>query len=205
MKDLKKLLIFVFMFFTAFAMEALTSTQIMQKTTNAINNASCISATFKIVSSFGSSSGTFKSKGKKFNYISNQASVWYDGKNMWTTNPKAKETTIMVPTTEEIRESNPLDYIKSNASLYNSSLLNQTDKTKYVVNLQPKNGNKRLPNLVLTLNSKTFKPIKIKILEKGSKPIEITLTNVNYSANANDSEFKYPKSKFSGFDLVDLR
>lgn len=205
MVNLRKALLAIFMIIGGLVCSALTPAQIMQKTTNALKNATGVSASFKISSSYGTSIGTFKSKGNKFSFVSNQSSVWYDGKAMWTTNHKTKETTIMVPTAQEIRESNPLEYIKSNATLFTPTIVSQTDKSKYVLKLQPKSGSRTMPNLELTVNSTSFKPIKIKILEKGSKPIEITLTNVNYSARPYDSEFQYPKSKFSGYDLVDLR
>lgn len=206
MKNIHKIIIiFLISFFYSFNLHALTSAQVLQKSTNALNSASGISATFKMTSAYGSSSGTYKAKGKKFCYLSATSSTWYDGKNMWVSNVGSKETTLMIPNPDELREANPVDYIKIYSSQYNTSFINQTDKSKYVLKLQPKSNKKSLPSLELTVNANNFKPQKIKIIQKGTKPIEIWLYNVNYNAKLFETDFKYPKSKYPGYDIVDLR
>ncbi len=182
-----------------------TANQILQKTATALNNATGISATFKMSTGYGYTDGTFKAKGKNFCYLSRHSSTWYDGKTMWITNSNSKETTISTPSLEEVRESNPLEYLKTYSNKYTPTLVNNADKTQYVLMLKSKQGRNSLPSIELAVNRNSFKPVSIKIMQKGTKPITITLFNVNYRASISESDFKYPKSKFPGYELVDVR
>lgn len=201
----RHIVILIALLFTFPGFGAITPSQVLQKTTNALNNATGISATFSMSTGYNTYAGTFKTKGTKFCYVSGSLSTWYDGKTMWITNSGSKETTLMIPSPEEIRESNPLEYIKSYSKQYTPSLINQADKSKYTLKLQPKSGKGSLPTLELTVNSRNFKPVKLKIVSKGARPIIVSLSNVNYNSPIAESVFKYPKSKYPGYNLVDLR
>ena len=94
------------------AFSATTAADVMKQASDKLRTAKGVTCKFTLSSNQGKMAGTLKSAGAKFALTTPASSTWFNGKNMWTYNSSSKESTIVAPTESEIREVNPLEYIK---------------------------------------------------------------------------------------------
>lgn len=204
MKSLRWLFIFLPMTI-CLGLSAQTASGIMDKAAAAARAAKGITGSFTVSSSGGSFNGTLKASGNKFVFTTPSVSTWYNGKYMWTYNASSHETTLVSPTQGEIQESNPLNYLKS----YNSQFIPSFSKTKvtgkYVIVLSPKSKRNAVKNVVVTLNSKSLRPEKFVVAQPSGVSTTISVKSLNYTGVVKVSEFEYPKSRYKGVQIVDLR
>lgn len=153
----------------------------------------------------GTLQGTVKSSGNKFAIETPSVSSWYNGSNLWTYNAASKETTLVKPTPAEIRESNPLEYVKNNTKEYTASFSKLKQAGKYVVILTPKKRSNEIKSLELVLNAKTYKPEKMNITLKSGVTSKIVIKSIDYNAHFSNTDFEYPSSKYNKVKIVDLR
>lgn len=195
--------IIVMMFFPLHASAALTAEQVATKTAAFVGSGKSVSASFTISSGGRSTSGTVKTSGDKFAVILPQFSTWYNGKTLYTYNPRANETTVTNPTAQELMESNPLLYIKGKSG-YRYSFSPVKRNGKYVVDIIPSNTKSGVKKVTVTVNSTTFYPEKIAVTTTGGNTI-VTVNSFKPSAQVALSEFEYPKSKYPKAEIIDLR
>lgn len=183
---------------------ALTPEQVAQKAAAVISNARSISASFTVSSGGKESKGSIKSLGTKFTVQLPEFSTWYDGKDMYTYNPRTSETTVTVPTAQELLESNPLLYVKGGAGgyVYNFSPVKRNGK--YVVDLIPRNKKSGIKKLTFTINASDFHTERIAV-SVGATQTVIDVTSFKTNLGFSSSEFDYPKSRFPKAEIVDLR
>ena len=182
----------------------LSAEQVAQKAAAKISGSNGLSAQFTIVNNGKKGNGSIKSSGNKFTVNLPGASMWYNGKDLYTFNSNTNETTIVNPTAQELLDSNPLLYVKSGGGAFSYSFSPNKIKGKYVVNLLPRDKKNEIKKLIFTVNANDFKTEKIEVnTSNGNFTIEITdfKTNIPISSN----EFEYPKSKYPNAEIVDLR
>lgn len=183
---------------------ALTPEQVAQKTASVISTAKTISATFTLNGNGRKSQGSIKSSGIKFVVTLPEVSSWYDGKSLYTYNPRIAETTVVTPTASELMESNPLLYVKGAGSNYNYKFSTVMRNGKYVVDLTPVKKNTGISNMTVTVNSENFHPEKI-VVTTSSGVMTIDITSFKTGLAIPDTDFNYPKSKYPKAEIVDLR
>lgn len=183
---------------------AVTAEEVVQKAAAVINNSKSINADFTLSTNGHSTKGVIKSRGNKFTMRLPEVSTWYNGKDLYTYNPRTVETTITVPTAQELLESNPLLYVKGGAGGYSYSFSPQKQSGKYIVNLVPRNKKSNIKKLTFIVNAKTFQAEKIVVEMNGGETI-INVTSFKTGEVISDSEFEYPKAKFPKAEIVDLR
>lgn len=182
-----------------------TAADIMKIASGNLKAAKGVNCKFTMSSNQGNISGTLKASGPKFALTTAAASTWYDGKDMWTYNSSTNETTLVTPTAAELRESNPLEYIKQYYSEYTPTFSNTKKTGKYIITLTPKKKSNEVKTLDVTLNAKSFKPEVISIVLKSGAKSVITINSIDYNYVFKASDFEYQKSKFPKAQIVDLR
>ena len=188
----------------SFANASLTPQQVAQKTAAVVSNAKTISATFTFSGNGRKSQGSIKSSGNKFSVILPEVSTWFDGKTMYTYNPRTVETTVITPTAAELMESNPLLYVKGAGSNFTYKFSTVKRTGKYVVDLTPLKKNSEIKKMTITVNSTTFNPERIIVTTLGGV-LTIDITSFKTGVEIPASEFNYPKSKYPKAEIIDLR
>ncbi|MCH5230808.1 MAG: outer-membrane lipoprotein carrier protein LolA [Muribaculaceae bacterium] len=179
--------------------------QILDKAIAKITSSKGCRANFKVFNSGYSGSGSILSSGNKFKVTMPDAEVWYNGKDLYTYNKRAGETTVVVPSPEELAESNPLAYVTSARNKYNVTFSTVKKTDRYVLELTPKVKNGDIKRITLTLKKADFSPEKIVVEPKSGSPVSAEITSFKINVTTASSEFEYPKSKFSEIELIDLR
>lgn len=206
MKNIKILSLILFLFMATAALNAATPSPetVVSKAASVIGNAKGITANFRMTSGKHTTSGTIKSAGKKFSVILPEVSTWYNGKNLYTYNPRTNETTLTVPTATELLESNPLLYVKGGAGAYTYSFSKNPKKGKYVVDLTPRKKNTGIRKLVFTIDAKSYTVERIEVTADGGASV-IDVTSFKTDVVPPASEFEYPSRKYPKAEIVDLR
>lgn len=186
------------------AFSAETATQIMNRASSAFRNARSISATFSMSGSLGSAAGTFNYAAGKFALVTNAASTWYNGKYMWSYNPRTGETTLIKPTASDIAESNPFSILASMQGSFNATFAKSQPAGKRVLVLIPKSGRNNIRKVLLTLDAKRLVPTNLLIYDKGGTT-RVTVSKVVANRGLPASTFNYPKSRYPKARIVDLR
>lgn len=186
------------------ASAALTPEQVAQKAASVISAAKGISASFTISANGRSSKGTIKSSGDKFTVLLPDVSIWFNGKDLYTYNPRTSETTVTKPTAQELLESNPLLYVRGGAGGYTYSFSPVKRNGKYVVDLIPRSKKSGIKKLTFTINATNFHTERIAV-SVGSSLTTIDVTSFTTGSTASESEFEYPSSKYPKAEIVDLR
>ncbi len=182
---------------------ALTASDVAKKTAALINGTNGVSATFSITANGKTVKGSVKTSGKKFFVSVPQMSTWYNGSSLYTYNPRINETTVTIPTAQELMESNPLLYVNA-SSAYRYSFSPVKRNGKYVVDIIPSNQKQGIKKLTITVSSTTFHPEKISVTT-GSGTTVITVTSFRTGVSGQASEFENPKSRYPNAEIIDLR
>ena len=191
--------------FGVFGQGNLTPQQILNKTSEAISNSKGVEANFTVTSSGYSSKGSIKTMGTKFQVSLPDVKVWFNGKDMYTYNDGTEETTVMVPTVEELSESNPLAYVTNASKTYKASFSTVKKTGCYVLELVPIKKNNEVKRITLTVRKTDYVPERIVIEPVGSAPVRADIASFKKGVSFTASEFEYPKSKYPKAEIVDLR
>lgn len=183
---------------------SLTPEQVAQKAAAVITSAKGMSADFSVRSGGMEMKGTVKSSGTRFSVTTPQVSTWYNGKSLYTYNPKTSETTVTVPTAQELAESNPLLYVRGGGSgfTYKFSTVKRTGK--YVIDLVPRDRKSWIKKMTFTINSSNFHVEKIDVISSAGSTV-VTVLSFKTGMTFQASEFEYPASKYPKAEIVDLR
>lgn len=186
----------------------ITPAEVMHKAVKKIGNSNGITGTYTISGSGNqiNSTGNFKFNNRKsFIDMAGGGKVWYDGKDMWTLNPKTKEITVTSPDDDEIGEINPLTYILNYTDNYYLFFSKRKESGKYLVLLNPKDKNSDIKAIEIGVNSNTYIPEHVIIRDKKDNRITVGLSNLNYNVKIKDSDFKFPVRDFKEYEVIDLR
>lgn len=187
----------------SFNASAITAEEVVKKTAALVSSPKGVSASFTLTSNGRSAKGTVKTSGSKFAVSTPQVSTWYNGKTLYTYNPRINETTVITPTYQELMESNPLLYV--NASSGFRYAFNPVKRNgKYVIDVTPVSKKTGITKLTLTVNATTFHPEKISVTAGGGTTV-IDVTSFKSGSGAAASEFEYPKARYPKAEIVDLR
>lgn len=207
MKSLKSVIILAFVVIASFSAfsQKLTADAVLGKAAAAARGAKGIAGTFSIAMGRGSVNGTIKASGTRFAIETPASSSWYNGKELYTYNPRSKETTVVIPTAGEISEVNPLSYLNSYATAYKGTFAPKQTSGAYTVVLTPKNKYNAVKRVEVVINKTTWKPQRFVIEASSGEKSTLAIKQLNYNASVSSSTFAYPKGRFPGVEIVDLR
>lgn len=183
---------------------AVTAEQVVQKAAAVVSNAKGITASFTMTFDGRPVKGTINSSGQKFSVKLPQVSTWYNGKALYTYNPRTRETTVVTPTAQELLESNPLLYVKGSAGSYFYSFSPVKRNGKFVVDVVPRSKKSGVKKMTFTINSSTYKIERIAV-NTGNGNTTVDITSLKTDAVLSASEFEYPAASYPKVEIVDLR
>ncbi|MBR1409954.1 MAG: cell envelope biogenesis protein LolA [Prevotella sp.] len=183
---------------TSFAQSAKT---VLDKAAATITAQTGVKANFKMTAVSGTTSGTIAIKGKKFYATTPQAKVWFDGKTQWTYIKDNDEVNVSTPTEAQLQAINPYNFINLYKRGYAYTM--NTAGSEYVVHLIANSTDRKIKELFISVNKKSYQPTQVKMLQ-GKKWTTFDITNIKKESIA-DSQFRFNSKDFPKAEVIDLR
>jgi len=181
---------------------AQSAKQVLDKCAQTVSNKSGVKADFTMQSAqYGSARGTIAVKGRMFNASTAQATMWFDGKTLWTYMAKSDEVNVTTPTESQLQALNPYNFI----NLYKQGFkytMTKSDKN-YNVHLTATDQKRKIRELFIVVDKTSYQPTEVKMLQN-SKWTTFTITNLKATKLA-DATFKFNSKDFPTAEIIDLR
>ena len=174
---------------------------VLDKAAGTITAQSGVKANFKMTTANGSTSGTIAIKGKKFYATTPQAKVWFDGKTQWTYLKNNDEVNVSNPTEAQLQAINPYNFINIYKRGYTYTM--NTAGSDYVIHLMASNADRKIKELFISVNKKSYQPKQVKILQ-GKKWTTFDINSIK-KENIPDSQFRFNSKDFPKAEVIDLR
>ena len=178
-----------------------TAKSVLDKTAATVSVKEGLKANFKMTGTHGNTSGSVAVKGKKFYATTPQATVWFDGKTMWTYMKNNDEVNISSPTQAQLLTLNPYTFINLYKRGYNYTL-NKSGKD-YVVHLTASDANTKIKEMFISINKSNYHPTQVKMLQ-GQKWLIFDITNLK-KESVPDAQFRFNSKDFPSAEIIDLR
>ena len=160
-----------------------------------------VKANFTMTGGIGNASGTILIKGKKFHATTSKATVWFDGKTMWTYMKDNEEVNVSNPTEAQLQTINPYNFINLYKNGYTYTM--NTAGTNYVIHLTSNSADRKIKELFISVNKKSYEPMQVKMLQ-GKKWTTFDITSIKKEKIA-DSQFRFNSKDFPKAEIIDLR
>ena len=181
---------------------AQTAKQVLDKCAATISSKDGVKADFTMQSAqYGNHSGKIAVKGKMFHATTSAATMWFDGKTLWTYMAKNEEVNVTSPSEAQLQVLNPDNFINMYKKGFTYTMT-QTDKV-YNVHLTASDKTKRVPEMFITVDKATSHPAEVKLLQK-QKWTTFTIENLQTTKLA-DAEFRFNSKDFPSAEVIDLR
>ena len=177
-----------------------TAKSVLDKTAAVVSNQNGVQANFTMTGGMGDVSGTIAVKGRKFHATTPVATMWFDGKTMWTYMKKNDEVNVTTPNEAQLQKINPYNFINLYKQGYNMTM-SKSDKV-YTVHLTAKNSNK-IQELFITVDKKSYHPTQVKMLQ-GKKWTVFDISNLK-AQTLSDATFTFNSKDFPSAEVIDLR
>ena len=190
---------FTMMMICAAAM-AQTPRSVLDRAAAVISNPGGITATFKMTGGMGNASGTISVKGKKFQASSPVATIWFNGKTMWTYMKKNDEVSITTPNDAQLQKINPYNFINLYKKGYD--MMMSSAANSHTVHLTAQ-GNQNIQEIFITVDKKSFHPTQVKMLQ-GKRWTTFDISELK-TVTLSDSMFFFNSKDFPQAEVIDLR
>ena len=168
---------------------AQTAKQVLDKCAQTVSHKDGVRADFQMTSAqYGSASGTISVKGRMFNASTPQATMWFDGKTLWTYMAKSDEVSVTTPTEAQLQAFN---YTMTKSDKAFNVHLTATDQTR------------KIRELFIVVDQKSYQPTEVKMLQN-QKWTTFTISNLKATKLA-DATFRFNAKDFPTAEVVDLR
>lgn len=198
---MKKICILILTALISTVATAQTAKSVLDKAAAHITVKEGVKANFKMQGGIGFTSGIILIKGKKFHASTPQATVWFDGKTMWTYMKQNEEVNVSNPTEAQLQAINPYNFINLYKNGYNCTLNNTS--SSYVVHLTSNVKDRKIKELFVTIDKQSYRPTQVKLLQ-GKKWTIFDITDLSKSKVA-DSQFRFNAKDFPKAEVIDLR
>ena len=201
MKRTYLLVLILFLSVSLSAQKDKQAREILDKTTNALQQAGGIRATFG-----GTGNGTLLLKGNQFYLNSGGIQSWFDGTTQWSYLESSEEVNVSNPTPEELQTINPYALLSIYKSGYNykyAGTKSRNGKQGFEVILTPEN--KQDITSITLFVSQTYQPLYIKVEQSNKSANEIIVTSYQTNQPLDNATFKFDKKKFPNAEVIDLR
>ena len=184
-----------------FTANAQSAKSVLDKAAASVTIASGVKANFRMTTTTGNTSGTIAIKGKKFYATTPQAKIWFDGKTQWTYLKNNDEVNVSNPTEAQLQAINPYNFINLYKNGYTYTM--NTAGTNYVIHLTSNSADRKIKELFITVNKKSYEPMQVKMLQ-GKKWTTFDITSIKKEKIA-DSQFRFNSKDFPKAEIIDLR
>ena len=184
-----------------FTANAQSAKSVLDKAAASVTVASGVKANFRMTTTTGNTSGTIAIKGKKFYATTPQAKIRFDGKTQWTYLKNNDEVNVSNPTEAQLQAINPYNFINLYKNGYTYTM--NTAGTNYVIHLTSNSADRKIKELFITVNKKSYEPMQVKMLQ-GKKWTTFDITSIKKEKIA-DSQFRFNSKDFPKAEIIDLR
>jgi outer membrane lipoprotein-sorting protein len=198
---MKKICFLIMAALISTATMAQTAKSVLDKAAAHITVKEGVKANFKMRGGIGNAIGTIYIKGKKFHANTAKATVWFDGKTMWTYVKDNEEVNVSNPTEAQLQAINPYNFINLYKNGY-ASTLNSTGNS-YVVHLTSTAKDQKIKELFVTIDKNSYQPTQVKLLQGKTWTI-FDITDLQ-KAKIADSQFRFNAKDFPKAEVIDLR
>lgn len=175
---------------------------ILDKAAASVSNPTGVQARFQMISKqFGSTSGTISIKGTKFQASTPDAIIWFDGKTQWTYMKQNDEVNVSNPTEAELQAINPYNFINIYKKGY--KLSSKKIGTSYEVHLKATDKKRKLQEMYIIVDQKTYHPTHIKMQQNGKWSV-LLITGLK-TTSLSDDMFHFNAKDFPKAEIIDLR
>ena len=182
--------------------QAQNAKDVLDKCAAVVSNKDGVKASFRMESArYGTSSGTIAIKGRKFCVTTDIASIWFDGKTQWTYLKKNDEVSVTTPTEVQLQTLNPYNFITMYKKGFKHTMT--TNASSYNVHLTADNSSKKISEMFITIDKKSFTPTEVKVLQ-GNKWTTFKISNLQKS-KLDDAMFRFNSKDFPSAEVIDLR
>lgn len=182
--------------------QAQNAKDVLDKCAAVVSNKDGVKASFRMESArYGSSSGTIAVKGRKFCVTTDIASIWFDGKTQWTYLKKNDEVSVTTPTEVQLQTLNPYNFITMYKKGFKRTMT--TNASSYNVHLTADNSSKKISEMFITIDKKSYTPTEVKVLQ-GNKWTTFKIGNLQKS-KLDDAMFRFSSKDFPTAEVIDLR
>lgn len=179
---------------------AQTAKSVLDKTAAIVSNKRGVEANFKMSGGMGDISGTIALKGNKFHATTPVATMWFDGKTLWTYMKKNDEVNVTTPNATQLQKINPYTFINLYKQGYDMTM-NKSGKD-YIVHLTAQKSD-RIKEVFITINKESHYPTQVKMLQ-GTKWTMFDITNLKLR-QVSDATFTFNAKDFPHAEVIDLR
>ena len=202
MKKIVFALSLIFGLLSTTASQAQSAKDVLDKCAATVSSRDGVKADFTMSSAqYGNASGQIAVKGKMFHATTSMATMWFNGKTLWTYMSKNEEVNVSNPSEAQLQVLNPYNFINMYKNGF-SYTMTKTDKV-YNVHLTAKDQSKRVKEMFITVDKATYHPTEVKLLQK-QKWTTFTISNLK-TAKLSDSEFRFNSKDFPSAEVIDLR
>jgi len=183
---------------------AQTAKQVLDRCAKVVGNKGGASASFSMTAPrMGSASGTISIKGNKFTAKTADATMWFNGKTMWTYMRKNEEVNVSNPSKDQLNRLNPYNFINLYKKGYSYTMTKKSGS--YVVTLKSNAATTAsVPEMVITMSSSTYVPSVIKMKDRKGNWTTITISNFK-ARNLSDAAFTFNSKDYPKAEVIDLR
>ena len=182
--------------------QAQTAKEVLDKCAATVSAKDGVKADFSMSSvQYGSASGSIAVKGQMFCAQTSAATMWFDGKTLWTYMAKNDEVSVTTPTAARLQTLNPYNFI----NLYKQGFkytMTKSDRT-YNVHLTAKDKNRGVQEMFITVDKSSYHPTEVKLLQK-QKWTTFTISNLKVTKLTDDA-FRFNSKDFPSAEVIDLR
>ena len=197
---MKKIVFMMSLMLVCAASYGQSAQSILDKAAATVSHKNGVTADFSMSGGMGNVSGTIAVKGRKFHATTPVATMWFDGKTMWTYMKKNDEVNVTTPNEAQLQKINPYNFINLYKKGYDMTM-SKSDKV-YTVHLTAKGDNK-IQELFITVDKKSYHPTQVKMLQ-GKKWTVFDITNLKAQKVA-DATFSFNSKDFPSAEVIDLR
>lgn len=182
---------------------------VLDRAAEAFRKAGGVKITFSVRAPEGDSKGTIYLKGDKFVLETEGVKTWFNGHTQWSYLASSDEVNLSEPTPEELQAINPYAWLalyKQGYKLKMSKIGNASDDTTYQIVMTATKLDQDIQCLILFLNKRTLRPLKISMVQRGSKDAAVVFIN-SYQTGQKypDSFFDFDKKAYPTAEVIDLR
>lgn len=181
---------------------AQTAQQVLDKCAAVVSSKDGVQADFTMTSAqYGNASGKIAVKGKMFSATTSQASMWFDGKTLWTYMAQNNEVSVTTPNESQLQTLNPYNFI----NLYKNGFkytMTKNGKT-FNVHLTSTDEKRKVKEMFINVDQKTYHPTEVKV-RQGTKWTTFTISNLK-AAKLADTTFRFNSKDYPSAEVIDLR
>ena len=183
-------------------MSAQTAKEVLDKCAAVVSAKDGIQANFSMSSAqYGNASGKISVKGQMFCASTAVASMWFDGKTLWTYMAKNDEVSVTTPGESRLQTLNPYNFINLYKKGY-KYIMTKNDKA-FIVHLTANDTKRNVQEMFITVDKNTYHPSEVKLLQK-QKWTTFTISSLK-TGNLADDIFRFNSKDFPTAEVIDLR